>query len=282
MQAYLGWRGRRSVEVAAIRSVEVLALLIIRLVPRSRAYDALVRLSAVLHAATHRLYAHLRRRSPKRDYRALLLRDMLCMATRKGGISIRVRLDGGDILDRVYAAHGRAILCTAHFGLTMAIFSALEARGLSAAAVGQVSTKRDRLHWGCIRPVKLIESDRLCLVRGRRVLEAGAVVTVFPDVSRAPANQPDTGDNGFDVEPNIFDFAQLVGVPVLFFSAGLERTGTIVLDIVEPPHSLPRDTAEADALIGEYCSFLEERSGRPCAAAARTRQPPPPPLRRAA
>jgi len=262
-------------------SVQVLAHLVVRLVPRNRAYDALVRLSAVLYAATHRLYALLRRHSPKRNYRALILRDMLCMATRKGDIPIRTRLDGGDILDRAYAEHGRVILCTAHFGLTLAIFSVLEARGLSPAAVGRVSAKRDRLHWGCKRPVNLIESDRLCLVRSRQALDAGEVVTVFPEVPRSPANLPDTGDDSFDVEANVFGFAQRVGVPVLFFGAGLGSNGAIVLDIIEPTHSLPGTPAEATALAWEYCAFLEARTERPCSVAPQRGKSVPPQARAA-
>lgn len=270
----LAWRWRRTIERAAIRGVEALTRLVVHIVPRARAYGVLVWLSGVIHGATRGLYDRLRRNSPPRDYRTLLLRDMLCSATGAGGIPIRVSLEGAETIERLHAAHGRLILCTAHFGLTLAVFAALEARGLRTAGIGQVSEKRQRFGWGCAGPVNMIESDRLCLVRARLALEAGEVVTVFPERPRSPADLPDTGDPSFDVSLNAFEFAALLGVPILFFGAALGPDGTIRLEVVEPRYSLPGSVVEAEMLAEEFCAFVEARTGRPCRIAPEGKLPP--------
>lgn len=258
-------RGRPILHRVATCVVEGLALVCIRLAPADRAYDWLVRLAAVTSALGAKPFALLSGRAVSPRIRSLVLRDMLSLATRKGGIAIRVDLRGEELLRRAYADHGRVVLCTAHFGLTVAIFSVLEARGMPYAAVGRdVSDKRDRLHWGCARPATLIESDRLCLVRARLALESGAVVLLMPEQPHPPREETKLGITGYDVDPNSFSFAALLGVPVLFYGADLGRDGTIVLDLVEPVHSRPHDEADAMALAEEYRRFLEARTRKPC------------------
>lgn len=275
-------RARPIFNYAASRVIDGLALACIRLTPPDHAYDWLVRLAGLIYALGARPFALLRGRPVTPRYRCMVLRDMLCVATRKGGIPIRVDIRGEGLLDKAYAAHGRVLLCTAHFGLTMAIFSALEARGLAGAAVGQVSDKRDRLHWGCSRPATLIESDRLCLVRARLALESGKAVVVMPERPRWLPDRPDLDAIGYDVDPNGFLFAAQIGVPVLFLGAELGPGGAISLDIVEPAHSRPLDETEAMALAEDYCRFLEARMGLPCRVTAATRDFLLPDQRRAA
>ena len=82
------WRVRRVAERCFVLIIHGLAVVCVRLLPPALVYDALLRLSAAIHWATHGIYALLRRNSPKRDYRTLLLRDMLCAATGAGDMPI--------------------------------------------------------------------------------------------------------------------------------------------------------------------------------------------------
>lgn len=258
------WRTRRRVERGFVALIDVMAEACVRVVPRTRAYDALVALSALVHMATKGVYAVLRRNSPKRDFRALILRDMLCAATGADGFPIHTRVLGGDALERVHAAHGRVILCTVHFGLTLAVFSAIEACGIAPAGLGLVTGKRDRFAWGCTKPVLLIESDAMGLLRARAALDQGHALVVFPEMARSRAELPDSGDPAFDIAPNVFTFARLTKTPVLFFSSALDPDGAIRLEFLEPVHSVPRSPEDEAALIDDFCRFVEVRTGRPC------------------
>ena len=144
------------------------AFILVRLVPAARVYDLCVGTARLLARPLNWL-ARCLALGVLKDIGVTILQHMLCVATRHGGVAVRVRVDDDGLLEAVFRRHGRVLLCTAHLGLTMAIQRALHERAIPLYLMGR-PVRADGLHWGCPKAAPIIPSDALCLIRARRVL----------------------------------------------------------------------------------------------------------------
>ncbi len=231
------------------------------IVPAARQYDCVVAFAGAA-ARGASLAARASGRSwTGADYHSEFVQHMLCAATRHGGIDIKVLLSGADILGEIYRRHGHAILCTAHFGLTLAIARALADLSIPVSGIGKVQPSMSGWHWGVPERLRIIASSPYCFVRARRALETGRVLVAYPD----DGVYDDTdGRPVMVIKPNLFSFAARLKCPVLFFGAKLAEDGAILIDIVRPDHAFPQTAADARGLAEEFFAFVSARSKRPC------------------
>ena len=208
------------------------------------AYARAVRFVTLVYPPLAVLYRKLYPERLNRDRRVLILRWMLSVMTRHGSVELKIRVANFSAVENTYAKSGRLILCTAHFGLTMAIFSLLENRGLPFKSVTSGSGKG--WNWGCRQPLDLIPADQNCLLRIRKALEARVVVVIYADYIPSHWSGIDRGA----ISPNIFRFARITSTPILYFDARLAEDGATEINVVEP------ETLEAE----EFRGFVQART----------------------
>jgi hypothetical protein len=234
----------RAVALASSHGFLALAAwILVKTCPPRAAFRCAVWFATLLHRIAAAPYARLRPQFPPRDRRGLILQWMFGVMTRHGHVDLDVRLVNGAAIERAYARAGRLILCTAHFGLTMAMFSALERRG---HRFNLISTGRGHgWNWGCRQPLAIIQNDAHCLLHLRRSLDEGVIAVVYPD--HLP---PGNGVRPTLISPQIFRFARMTRTPLLYYDVRLEA-GAIVITVVEP------ETADA----AEFGAFIAARAG---------------------
>jgi hypothetical protein len=227
------------------------AFALTRMTSPDRLYAQCVRAASILAwplgERTRRLLAIIRP-----DPRSVILQHILCVATRHGGVAVRVRVENTTLLEDTWRRHGRLLLCTAHLGLTMAIQRVLHERGIPLQIIGQ-PPRADGLHWGCPQPATIITSNTHCLVRARRALAQGHALLAYPDMV-AHASRT----HAYYVRRNLFRFAIRTRTPVLFFDARQEKDGAILVHFARPrPH------LNGDGQARAFCDFLRTRTGLP-------------------
>jgi hypothetical protein len=240
---------RARIVALGLLPISVIAWLLVRVLkPRAAYWGAAAFVGAVyplIGWADRRLHRH----SLPRDRRSLILRAMLGVMTRHGRVDPAVRLGNFELVERTYAEAGRLMLCTAHFGLTMAVFSVLERRGYAFNVV--TSGHGKGWNWGCDRPLDRVKADEQCLRRLRASLAQGTIAVVYADA--VPAHGTIGGD--VEISPSLFRFARLTKTPILYFDARRLADGAIGIDFFQP------EAADAE----EFCRFVAERTGWRCA-----------------
>lgn len=247
-------------------TIHAVAWVLVKTCSQTRAYDAAIAINRWTQPICGLLQL-IAISLTNRDRRYPLLKRMFSAMTRSGGVSLRVRVRNEEALIRTYRNHGRLILCTAHFGLTMAIFRALEERNLEAISIsfggnGQV----DGWHWGCQKRLRLIKPGPSALFQARKALEAGTILIAYLDHAVSKIRPIWSKSVTMGISPNIFEFAQLSSIPILFFSSELAPDGAIVLDFVEPSRALTNDDrgAVVESMAQEFKDFVQARTGWQC------------------
>lgn len=224
----LSARIRNGALALCYRMLTVVAWILVKTSPPEAAYGRVVRFVNLVYPPLAALYRALYPEKLNRDRRVLMLQWMLSVMTRHGFVELKMRVSNFSAVESAFAKSGRLILCSAHFGLTMAIFSVLENRGLPFKSVTNGSGRG--WNWGCRQPLDLIPADQHCLLRIRKALQERAIVVIYADYIPTHWNGIDCGA----ISPNIFRFARITSTPILYFDAQLAVDGATEINVVEP------------------------------------------------
>lgn len=235
---------RHPISILACVPLSVTAWLLVKLCAPRRAYRHAVRLVLALYPLLAPAYARLHPQKLARDRRGIILQWMFGVMSRHGFIDLEIRVNNLTAL-RHRRAEGRGvILCTAHTGLTMAMFAVIEREGWANVLISGGSGHG--WNWGCHHPIRLIRPSGDCLLRLRARLREGAVAIVYPDT------QPSyDGPQTVAISPNLFRFARMTATPLLYYDACLAEDGMIEIAILEPGTGDPE----------EFAALLAERHG---------------------
>ncbi|CAH1903505.1 conserved hypothetical protein [Candidatus Nitrotoga sp. HW29] len=186
-----------------------------------------------------------------------LLKFILSAITRYAYIEIPLRSPNEQTLLEYHRKYGGFILCSAHFGLTMAVFGFLEKHGLPVMSIsnGGSGKKAYGWNWGCTAPLRLIKPDEKSLIKVRKALAKNEIVLVYCD--HAP---DDNFQNDFlYLSPNIFEYAYKTTTPLLFLGAALAYDGMIEIEFVEASHPIPASEEELVVVMEEFRCFVAQR-----------------------
>lgn len=222
-----------------------------------------IRVSYPLLSALYRFGVGKRKR---KDWRGSMLNRMLSVFTHfDPDFALHMEMRGAWLLTEAHRRHGGVLVCTGHFGLTLASHKGLLDLGLEPVFIGSGERgARDvsGWNWGTSRPIDLLDSDSPdVLIHAARRLRDGAVVIGYVDYDPL-AQGMISGPASMAISPNAFSWAQLNRVPLLFMSSGTREDGRIVLEFSQPAHTLPDSPRSALACAAEFSDFMTSRTGR--------------------
>ncbi len=235
---------RRPIFALAMAPLSLTAWLLVKICAPRRAYRGAVRFVTMLYPLVATTYARLHPQGLQRDRRGIMLQWMFGVMTRHGFVDLDVRVDDLAAIKRRHAEGRGVMLCTAHTGLTMAMFSVLEQQGWRNVLITRGSGHG--WNWGCRNPIQLIRPGGDSLLQLRRCLRQGAVAVLYPDT--LPSRE---GPQTIVISPNLFEFARMTGTPLLYYDARLAADGAIALDVVEP----------VTGRVEEFAGFVAGRNG---------------------
>ena len=189
--------------------------------------------------------------------KVILLQRILSAITRYAYIELPLRIINEKTLDYYRRKYNGFLLCGAHFGMTLAIFSLMEKKGQPIISIsdGGLTTKAYGWNWGCTNSLRLIKRDAHSFVKARKKLAEGEIVLAYSDY----VSDDDLKNNTLSLSPNVFEFAYKLSVPILFFGADLAPDGVIEIDFVESSYPIVT-TTEALAVVKEdFRLFVAER-----------------------
>lgn len=186
-----------------------------------------------------------------------LLKFILSAITRYAYIEIPLRSINEQALLEYHHKYGGFILCSAHFGLTMAVFGFLEKHGLPVMSISNGGPRKNAFgwNWGCTQPLRLIKSDANSLIKVRKALAKDEIVLVYCD------HAPDENfqNNFLFLSPNIFEYAYKANIPLLFLGVALAYDGIIEIEFVEASHPIPASAEELVVVMEEFRYFVAQR-----------------------
>jgi lauroyl/myristoyl acyltransferase len=250
----------RLVERIADAAIRLAAAVLVRLVPADRVHATTYRLIAATYPVLSCPFRLLAPPQRQRDWRPMMLRQALAVMTRiRPGFPIAVRMEGGAALDDAWRESRRVILCTAHFGLTLAAPRALIDRGYRIAGIADpAGGKDDGWNWGLAERLRILADRPDVFLHARAALDQGIVIVCYAD--HVLAHHAD-GSRRMALSPNAVRFARRVGAAVLFLGARLDPDGAITIEIHRPEQWRPRTARDADACVGEFVAFARARTG---------------------
>ncbi|CAG9933426.1 hypothetical protein [Candidatus Nitrotoga arctica] len=186
-----------------------------------------------------------------------LLKFILSAITRYAYIEIPLRSPNERTLLEYHRKYGGFILCSAHFGLTMAVFGFLEKHGIPITSISNGGSRKKAYgwNWGCTEPLRLIKSDAKSFIKVRKALAKDEIVLVYCDHAT-----DDNFQNDFlFLSPNIFEYAYKATIPLLFLGAALAYDGIIEIEFVEASHPIPASAEELVMVMEEFRLFVAQR-----------------------
>jgi hypothetical protein len=201
-------------------------------------------------------------KTPKQEQRIkiILLQRMLSAITRYADIELPIRSTTEQVLSEYHRQYGGLILCSAHFGLTMAIFSMLEKQGLPIISIsnGGLLKKSKGWNWGCKNPLRFIKKDSKSFITARKKLRASEIILAYSDHS----SDNDVKNNTLSLSPNVFKFAYKIKAAILFLAADLATDGFIEIDFIEASYPVSTSSDELGIVMNEFRLFVEKRMGK--------------------
>lgn len=232
------------------------------LVPADRAYAVLWRILSFAFPLLDSVHATLHSPSSKEAWRVLMLRRALAVMTRRRpGFDLPLRVIGEEELQRSLESGAPLILCTAHFGLTLAAPRILADHGRRVVLVAKPSPSANGWHWGLREPLQVLPTGPDVLRQARAALRTGIPLISFVDHEQSEAEQRALR---ISISPNMFRLAHRVGATILFFASHLDPDGTIAIEFHRPRHDRISTSDEADQCAAEFAGFASARIGRTC------------------
>jgi hypothetical protein len=252
----------RSVQYSAHKVIGAIAAPIAQFVPPSHAYAVVHRILMAMYPLFAIPYRRFCPPNRRRDWRSLILQRALSVMTRRrAGFDLKLRVIGGEDLDSVYRETGRVILCTAHFGLTLATPRVLADRGLPVALIADRAGGYDGWHWGLRERLQVLQEGPNVLLQARAALAKGIVVICYTDYIVAGK---DSGERLMGISPNVFELAQRLRAALLFLGSRLEPDGTIDIEFFRPQNHRPESAEFVAACMDEFVAFVRLRTGWNC------------------
>ncbi len=208
-------------------------------------------LAAFVHCWVFRLH----KKAPLK--KSSLLKYILSAITRYAYIEIPLRSINEQALLEYHRRYGGFILCTAHFGLTLAVLGLQRKHGLPCTIIssGGPSKKAYGWNWGCTEPLRLIKPDAKSFIKVRKAIANDEIVLVCCDY----ASVEDMQNNVLFLSPNIFEYAHRANVPLLFLGAALADDTIIEIEFVEASHPIPASAEELAVVMEEFRFFVAQR-----------------------
>jgi hypothetical protein len=232
------------------------------LAPPDRAYTILWRLASPLFPVMEAVYRAVGKRSGQ-DCRTLTIRRALAVMTRcRPGFDLPLQVEGGEELARVLKEDAPVILCTAHFGLTLAAPRILADYGRRAVLIAVKNEYNGGWHWGLREPLQVLADGTDVLLRARAVLRSGQPLISYVDYEASETELPEVVTL---ISPNIFQLARLTGATVLFFGSRLELDGRITIKFHRPRLHRILSPDEAHLCASEFVDFASKHAGWKCA-----------------
>ncbi len=243
--------------------VWIIAAAVIRLAPAARAHAVFWQISEFIFPPFVRAYRLFRPQSRSEMWRIHVLQRALSVMTRHSpGFDLKLRVLGKDLAEQALNAKEPLIICTAHFGLTLAAARVLADLGHRAAWVTDWSAGSNGWHWGLCDPLKILVRGPNVMLQVRRELERGTLVVCYVDYK--PMEYCSRSRGSLLVSPNAFSLAHRVAAHVLFMASHLEDDGTIVIEFQWPWLHAPRNEREAERCAADFAAFLSNRIGWRC------------------
>ncbi len=225
---------------------------------RERAQFAAWRVIRALYPLLSALYSPGVTGRLRKDWRGSMLNRILSVFTRiDPGFSLHLEMRGAWLLTEARRQHGGVLVCTGHFGLTLASHKGLLDLGLAPVFVVSADNgARDvsGWNWGTATPLELLDADRPDVL----IRAATRVREDYDPLKEGLLCRSDA----MAISPNAFAWAQINRVPMLFMASATGEDGRIVLEFTRPVHALPASPREALACAGEFSTFMSQRMGR--------------------
>ena len=187
-----------------------------------------------------------------------ILRDVLWELTRLNPVfTLNISVAGAETLIETRRKHGSVLICTGHLGLTLSSHFALHQMGLDPIFVVNFDKGiRDTsgFNWGTEQKVSLIDA------------QAG---NVFQEISKA-LNRPNSAvvcfvdffDGGnIYVSPNLFNWAYLKGIPVIFMKSSPSSLGSIHINLQYAPIEVSSTKEEAYICAQSFAELMTKETG---------------------
>ncbi|MEN3974193.1 hypothetical protein [Emcibacter sp. SYSU 3D8] len=202
----------------------------------------------------------------QKDWRSSMLNRILSVFTRiDADFTLHLDIRGAWLLKEAHRQYGGVLICTGHFGLTLASHKGLLDLGLDPVFIGSGQRgARDMSgwNWGTATPIDLVDSDRSdVLLQAARRLRDGAVVIGYVDFDPL-AHGLRCNPASLAISPNAFSWAQINRFPMLFMASEPSEDGRIVLEFTQPIHAIPDSPRSALACAAEFGDFMTSRTGR--------------------
>jgi hypothetical protein len=235
-------------------AVGVVAAAVVHAVSPNRAHEVFWRISQAAFPLFAGVYRVFRPQSRSELWRIHVLQRALSVMTRqRPGFTLKVRVSGTD---------DPLIICTAHFGLTLAAARVLADLGHRPAWIVDRTDTADGWHWGLRQPLWILPRASDVMLHARRALQDG-----FPVVCYVDFKPPEFCSRTFThvhISPNVFRLAHRLAANLLFMASGLEADGTIRIEFRQPNLGRLRSLQEADLCAAEFAEFVSARTGWTC------------------
>ena len=195
----------------------------------------------------------------KSHFFSIVLRDVLFEVTKLTPVfALHISVAGENKLIEVQRKFGRVLICTGHFGLSLSSHFALLGMGLAPIFVVN-SDKGSRdisgFNWGTGQRVSLIDAEKpdVLFQIGLALDAPNSAIVAFVDY--------DDGD-GLCVSPNLFSWAYLKEIPIVFMITRPRDNGLINVHFYPAPFDTPSTKDEADICAQEFSKQMAAETGK--------------------
>lgn len=191
----------------------------------------------------------------KRCHLQMILRDTLFAITRLNPtFTLQIKITDAKTLTEVQRKYGNTLIITAHFGLTMSSHFALLGMGLNPVFIGNLDGgNRDfsGFAWGTDRGVSFIDAQQSSVLSkiGKKLCEPNTAVVAFVDFHDGAS---------LCVSPNLFHWAYLRHIPIVFMTTSPGIRGLININFLSAPFVAPSTTQEAHMCVQSFALLMAQ------------------------
>lgn len=189
---------------------------------------------------------------------SLFLRDVLWELTKLNpAFKLNYSVMGEEKLVEIQKEYGSALIFTGHFGLSMASHFALLDMGISPIFVVNTDNgSRDisGFNWGTKRNVSLIDAQQpdVLFQIGLALHIPNSAIVAFVDYY----------EGGLCVSPNLFSWAYLKNMPIIFMVTSPRDNGLINISFHSTPFMIPSSRNEAYICAQSFSDLMEKELGK--------------------
>jgi lauroyl/myristoyl acyltransferase len=199
---------------------------------------------------------------PGEHCRTMTMQRALAVMTRcRPGFDLPLCIEGRGDLIRILNDGGPIILCTAHFGLTLAAPRILADCGRQVALIAGQTRGSNGWHWGLREPLQILGDRADAFLKARSALKSGNILICYVDYAKW---RKESADKVIFISRNVFRLAHLTNASVMFYCSRLEHDGHITIHFHLPLSYHPISVKEADHCAAEFADFASGEAGWNC------------------